>query len=66
VEHAFLVASPKARLLYAQIPGSGDAFYRAASAPATEADGPVDFARVRSAAIETGYTRILGPPPFAK
>ncbi|MDP9116618.1 MAG: quercetin 2,3-dioxygenase [Actinomycetota bacterium] len=66
VPHAFLVTSPKSRMLCLQTPGTGEAFYRLASepmvpgAPAT----PIDFARVAAAAAQTGAIQILGPPPF--
>jgi quercetin dioxygenase-like cupin family protein len=64
--HAFAVTSPRARLLCIQTPGSGQAFYRNASQPATESGtGPVDFDRLRQIAVETGATTIVGPPPFA-
>ncbi len=63
--HAFIVTSPRARLLCIQTPGSGQAFYRGASQPATDAGlGPVDFDRLREVAVETGATTIVGPPPF--
>jgi quercetin dioxygenase-like cupin family protein len=68
VPHAFLVISPTARLLTLLTPGSAEAFYRGASEPAgAEADpaGPVDFARVRTAAERSGGMRVVGPPPFA-
>jgi quercetin dioxygenase-like cupin family protein len=64
--HAFAVTSPVARLLCIQTPGSGQAFYREASRPATDSGpGPVDFNRLRDVAVETGATTIVGPPPFA-
>ncbi len=63
--HAFMVTSERARLLCIQTPGSGQAFYRNASQPATTGDGPVDFDRLRKVAVETGATTIVGPPPFA-
>ncbi len=67
VAHAFLVTSPRARMLCLQTPGNGEEFYRAASYPAARADGsgPIDFDRVREAARQTGAIDILGPPPFA-
>lgn len=65
-EHAFVVISESARLLCLQTPGSGQAFYRQASEPAGEGDGPVDFRKVAEAAKQTGATVILGPSPFAK
>lgn len=64
--HAFLVTSERARLLCIQTPGSGQAFYRNASEPVSDAtSGPVDFDRIREVAAETGATTIVGPPPFA-
>jgi quercetin dioxygenase-like cupin family protein len=64
--HAFIVTSERARLLCIQTPGSGQAFYRNASQPATTGGtGPVNFDRLREVAAETGATTILGPPPFA-
>lgn len=63
--HAFVVTSERARLLCIQTPGSGQAFYRSASEPATaDASGPVDFDRLRDVATATGATTIVGPPPF--
>ena len=65
VPHAFTVLSPTARLLSFQTPGAGQPFYWDASEPATNGEvGPVDFARVRAVASETGATTVLGPPPF--
>lgn len=66
VPHAFLVTSPRARMLCIQTPGSGESFYRQASDPTEQTDpaGPVDFARVGMAAEQTGAIEILGPPPF--
>lgn len=66
IPHAFLVTSAQARMLCLQTPGSGEAFYRHASEPATDGapPTPVDFDRVRAAAAHTGAIEILGPPPF--
>jgi quercetin dioxygenase-like cupin family protein len=66
VPHAFVVVSETARVLCLQTPGSGQPFYRGASVPAGEGDGPVDFRKVKEAATQTGATVILGPSPFAK
>jgi quercetin dioxygenase-like cupin family protein len=66
VPHAFVVVSDTARLLCLQTPGSGQAFYRAASEPAGDSDGKVDFRKVGEAAKQTGATDILGPSPFTK
>jgi hypothetical protein len=64
--HAFVVTSESARLLCIQTPGSGQAFYRGASKPATaDPSGPVDFDRLREVAAATGATTIVGPPTFA-
>src|SRR5262245_54200012 len=53
--HAFMVTSERARLLAIMTPGSCEAFYRDASEPAHgEANGPVDFDRIRDAAVKTG------------
>jgi quercetin dioxygenase-like cupin family protein len=66
VPHAFVVTSEVARLLAFQTPGAGEAFYRGASEPAVaDAEGPVDFARVKAMATATGATVMMGPPPFA-
>ena len=66
VPHAFMVTSPEARLLTIQTPGTGEAFFRIASEPAPPGSQPipVDFDRIRDAALETGAIEILGPPPF--
>jgi quercetin dioxygenase-like cupin family protein len=66
VPHAFLVTSPQARMLCLQTPGTGEAFYRLASEPVVpgEPATAVDFARVGTAAAQTGAIQILGPPPF--
>jgi hypothetical protein len=54
-------------VLCLQTPGTGQAFFHAASEPSFRdvIDGPVDFARVLAAAQEQGGLEILGPPPFA-
>src|ERR671917_579399 len=66
--HAFLVTSEVARILALQIPGSGEAFYRDASEPATDetdAERPPDLDRLRTAAERhPDIIQILGPPPF--
>ena len=66
IPHAFMVTSAQAMMLCLQTPGSGEAFYRHASEPAVagQAPLPVDFARVATAAQQTGAIEILGPPPF--
>ena len=69
VPHAFMVVSKTARLLTLLIPGSAEAFYRAASDPATATSdpaGPVDFERVRAAAQLSRGMQIVGPPPFKR
>jgi quercetin dioxygenase-like cupin family protein len=66
--HAFMVVSPRARLLCLHTPGSCESFYRHASVPQTagkDADGVVDFDLVRAAAATYGGIEILGPPPFS-
>jgi quercetin dioxygenase-like cupin family protein len=68
VPHAFLVTSPRARVLTLQTPGTAEAFYRGASEPAnadSDPSGPVDLARVREVAQRVGGMKVLGPPPFA-
>ncbi|MET0998209.1 MAG: quercetin 2,3-dioxygenase [Marmoricola sp.] len=64
--HAFMVTSPEARMLTLQTPGVDEKFFRLASEPAPEGSAavPVDFDRIRDAAMETGAIEILGPPPF--
>lgn len=66
VPHAFMVASPEARMLTLLTPGLGEDFFRMASEPAPVGSSPipVDFDRVREAALQTGAIEILGPPPF--
>ena len=68
VQHAFAVVSETARLLGVQAPGQGEAFYLHASEPAEIRDGivvegKVDFRKIQEAAIATGGTNVLGPPP---
>jgi quercetin dioxygenase-like cupin family protein len=68
VPHAFMVTSSTARVLTWQSPSSAEAFYRAASEPTsadTDPAGPVDMARVRTAAEQSGGMQVIGPPPFA-
>jgi quercetin dioxygenase-like cupin family protein len=65
--HAFMVTSESALILSLQTPGSGEAFYRDASKPATaETDpGRTDWDRLRAAAERhPDIIEILGPPPF--
>jgi quercetin dioxygenase-like cupin family protein len=65
--HAFMVTSESALILTLQTPGSGEAFYRDASEPASVATDPArtDFDRVRAAAERhPDLMQILGPPPF--
>jgi quercetin dioxygenase-like cupin family protein len=66
--HAFMVVSPRARLLCLHTPGSCESFYRHASVPLAadqEGSGVVDFDLVRAAAAAWGGIEILGPPPFS-
>ena len=68
VPHAFSVVSETARILAIQTPGAGEAFYLHASEPAELRDGvpvegKVDFGKIRAAAVATGGTEVLGPPP---
>ncbi len=66
--HAFMVTSESALNLFLQTPGSGEAFYRDASEPATDesdAERPPDLGRLRAAADRhPDIIEILGPPPF--
>jgi quercetin dioxygenase-like cupin family protein len=65
--HAFMVTSESALILTLQTPGSGEAFYRDASEPASGETDPArtDFDRVRAAAERhPDLMQILGPPPF--
>jgi quercetin dioxygenase-like cupin family protein len=66
IPHAFMVTSGRARMLCLQTPGTGESFYRHASEPfvSGQSASPVDFGRVREAAVETGAIELLGPPPF--
>ncbi|MGI8910818.1 MAG: cupin domain-containing protein [Rubrobacteraceae bacterium] len=68
VPHAFMVISEHARVLALQTPGSGEAFYRDATEPATaetDAGRPPEWDRVRAAAERhPDIIQILGPPPF--
>jgi quercetin dioxygenase-like cupin family protein len=67
VPHAFMVTSESAIILSLQTPGSGEAFYRDASEPASAETNPArtDFDRVRAAAERhPDLMQILGPPPF--
>ena len=65
--HAFLVISEVARVLMLKAPGSGWAFFREVSEPASaETDpGRTDWDRLRAAAERhPDIIQILGPPPF--
>lgn len=66
VPHAFKVISPTVRMLCFQTPGNNEEFYRLASEPVVTGGppAPVDFDRIRAAALQTGAIEILGPPPF--
>ena len=68
VPHAFMVTSETARMLVLETPGGSEAFYRGASATATDdilAAAPVDMSRVQQSAKQNGGIEIIGPPPFA-
>ncbi len=67
VPHAFLVTSPRARLLGFQTPGCHEDFYLGASYPLQDGEttGPVDFDKVIASAEATGGMVTLGPPPFS-
>jgi quercetin dioxygenase-like cupin family protein len=65
--HAFMVTSESALILALQTPGSGEAFYREASEPATAETDPArtDWDRLRAAAEHhPDSIQIVGPPPF--
>ena len=66
VPHAFLVGPDGARMLCLHTPGGGEEFYLTASEPVRtgEPPPPVDFDRVKEAAMTTGTMRVVGPPPF--
>jgi quercetin dioxygenase-like cupin family protein len=71
VPHAFRVLSASARVLFLHTPGCCEAFYWGASEamPADgdpDADGVVDFDRVRDSAQAHGGIVLLGPPPFSQ
>src|SRR3712207_7145146 len=60
VPHAFMVTSESAVILALQTPGSGEAFYRDASEPATAETDPAstDFGLLRAAAEDRKSTRL--------
>ena len=65
--HAFMVTSESALIFVLQTPGSGEAFYRDATEPATAETDPerTDWDRLRAAAERhPDIIQILGPPPF--
>ena len=66
VPHAFMAGGDGARMLCLHTPGGGEEFYRSASEPAGDGEQPVpvDFDRIRQAAVATGTMSIVGPPPF--
>jgi quercetin dioxygenase-like cupin family protein len=67
VPHAFMVTSESALILALQTPGSGWAFYRDITEPATAETDPAktDWDRLRAAAERhPDIIQILGPPPF--
>ncbi len=66
VPHAFKVTSPIVRMLCLLTPGNSEDFFRIASEPVVAGGppAPVDFDRIRAAAMQTGAIEILGPPPF--
>lgn len=65
--HAFMVTSPRARLLCVQTPGNIEPFYWDASDPiADDVDsGAVDFDRIAASGQRNGGIMLLGPPPFS-
>ena len=65
--HAFMVTSESALILVLQTPGSGEAFYRDATEPASAETDPerTDWDLLRAAAERhPDIIQILGPPPF--
>jgi quercetin dioxygenase-like cupin family protein len=67
VSHAFMVTSESALILALQTPGSGWAFYRDITEPATAETDPAktDWDRLQAAAERhPDIIQILGPPPF--
>ena len=66
VPHAFMAQGGGARMLCLHTPGGGEDFYRTASEPVVEGEPPlpVDFERIKQAAVATGTMRVVGPPPF--
>ena len=67
--HAFMVTSETAHILALQTPGTGEAFYRAATEPASsddDASRPPDLARLREAAERSDSIELLGPPPLSE
>jgi quercetin dioxygenase-like cupin family protein len=66
VPHAFMAGPDGARMLCLHTPGGGEDFYRTASEPVVEGEPalPVDFDKIRQAAVATGTMKVVGPPPF--
>ena len=68
VPHAFMIASPVARFLVMNTPGTQERFFRAGGEPATgrdlDAAPPPDLERTMAAARAFGID-FIGPPPFA-
>lgn len=67
VPHAFMVTSESAHILAFQVPGTGEAFYRAAGETAQteeEAARPADWPRLQRVAADSPSIEVLGPPPF--
>lgn len=68
VPHAWMVTSETARTLILKTPGTGEAFYRDASEPASSAADawrPPDWERLRKVAERSPTIEVLAPPPFA-
>src|SRR4051812_41016184 len=67
VAHAFIAASPLARFLVLNVPGTHDAFFRDGGVPAEGDDfnsaPPPDLERTAASAARHGV-EFLGPPPF--
>jgi quercetin dioxygenase-like cupin family protein len=68
IPHAMMGVSEQTHILSLQVPGTGEAFYRACGEPARSEEDAAryDWARLREAAARSESIEILGPPPFAE
>jgi quercetin dioxygenase-like cupin family protein len=69
VVHAFMAASPVARFLVINTPGTHDRFFREGGFPAADrnfATAPAPDLERTSAAAQRHGVEFLGPPPFAQ